>query len=360
MAKSAGGAPAVSPAGDPAAARALDQIDAAIAADFNTPRLVAALQDALHDPEITADGPRTVIAAADALLGLGLATLDPAELGPADLGRGRARPVVRGANGPTCWTCSPRFSPGPPLSPPARQNPSTASATGPPGSPPGTTPNLALRHPPAPSPPHLSSTAEERPAGPPCHGRPSPARPDERPRGESSSRRIPPLEPVPFRYSLLDPGDQDGGGVDPFDAGGLVGGEQWNALPGEFFFQFQRVECVAAGPLDVFADDGGEFRGRCFGFGEKVGHSPVAGMPASANARYASPWLRCSRSIAPDSTSQYTAAMNQPGGSHPWQGGSGGGGRRGGLGGRRWRYGPARRRGTFRPGRRLCRLLRVV
>jgi cysteinyl-tRNA synthetase len=73
--------------GDPAAARALDQIDAAIAADFNTPRLLAALQDALRDPAITPDGLRTVTAAADALLGLGLAALDPADLGPADPAR---------------------------------------------------------------------------------------------------------------------------------------------------------------------------------------------------------------------------------------------------------------------------------
>ena len=65
---------------DPAAARALDLIDAAISADFNTPRLLAALQDALRDPDITADGLRTVTAAADALLGLGLATLDPSDL----------------------------------------------------------------------------------------------------------------------------------------------------------------------------------------------------------------------------------------------------------------------------------------
>ena len=63
---------------DPAAARALDLVDAAISADFNTPKLLAAFQDALRDPEITPDGLRTVTAAADALLGLGLATLDPA------------------------------------------------------------------------------------------------------------------------------------------------------------------------------------------------------------------------------------------------------------------------------------------
>jgi cysteinyl-tRNA synthetase len=65
---------------DPAAAGALDQIDAAIAADFNTPKLLAALSGALRDPEVTAAGLRTVTAAADALLGLGLATLDPAGL----------------------------------------------------------------------------------------------------------------------------------------------------------------------------------------------------------------------------------------------------------------------------------------
>jgi len=58
----------------------LDLIDAAISADFNTPKLLAALQDALRDPEITPDGQRALVAAADALLGLGLATLDPADL----------------------------------------------------------------------------------------------------------------------------------------------------------------------------------------------------------------------------------------------------------------------------------------
>jgi cysteinyl-tRNA synthetase len=60
--------------------RTLDLIDAAIAADFNTPKLLAALQDALRDPAITPDRLRTVTAAADALLGLGLAALDPADL----------------------------------------------------------------------------------------------------------------------------------------------------------------------------------------------------------------------------------------------------------------------------------------
>jgi cysteinyl-tRNA synthetase len=65
---------------DPAAAALLDGIDAAIAADLSTPRILALLQDALRDPVLTPDGLRTVTAAADALLGLDLATLDPADL----------------------------------------------------------------------------------------------------------------------------------------------------------------------------------------------------------------------------------------------------------------------------------------
>jgi cysteinyl-tRNA synthetase len=71
---------------DPAAASALDQIDAAISADLNTPKILAVLQDALRDPAMTLDGQRAVVAAADALLGLSLATLDPA-----DLDKGRAK-----------------------------------------------------------------------------------------------------------------------------------------------------------------------------------------------------------------------------------------------------------------------------
>jgi cysteinyl-tRNA synthetase len=66
--------------GDPAAQRLLDAIDAAIAADLNTPRILAALQDALREPAVTPDGLRTVVAAADALLGLGLTTLEPDDL----------------------------------------------------------------------------------------------------------------------------------------------------------------------------------------------------------------------------------------------------------------------------------------
>ena len=67
-------------ADDPAAVRLIDTIDAAIAADQSTPKILAALQDALREPALTPDGQRTVVAAADSLLGLGLAVLDPAGL----------------------------------------------------------------------------------------------------------------------------------------------------------------------------------------------------------------------------------------------------------------------------------------
>jgi cysteinyl-tRNA synthetase len=85
------------PDDDPAAERLLDTIDAAIAADLSTPKILAALQDALRDPAITTEGQRTVVAAADALLGLGLATLDPGDLEqrrmPADLSAGERHAI---------------------------------------------------------------------------------------------------------------------------------------------------------------------------------------------------------------------------------------------------------------------------
>ena len=43
--------------GDPAAQRLLDTIDAAVAADLSTPKILAALQDALREPALTPDGP---------------------------------------------------------------------------------------------------------------------------------------------------------------------------------------------------------------------------------------------------------------------------------------------------------------
>ena len=58
----------------------IDSIDAAIASDLATPRLLAILQDALKDPGFTPDGLRVVVAAADALLGLRLDNLELAEV----------------------------------------------------------------------------------------------------------------------------------------------------------------------------------------------------------------------------------------------------------------------------------------
>jgi hypothetical protein len=86
------------------------------------------------------------------------------------------------------------------------------------------------------------------------------------------------LQPVPFRHALLDPPDQHRGGVDAFDIGGLVGGEQRYSPTGQFLFQFEGVEHVPAGSLDVLADDGGESGGGAGGFGEQVGHAAVAGQ----------------------------------------------------------------------------------
>ena len=62
------------------AQRFLETIDAGIATDLSTPKILATLQDALREPAITPAGLRAVVAAADALLGLGLATLDPGDL----------------------------------------------------------------------------------------------------------------------------------------------------------------------------------------------------------------------------------------------------------------------------------------
>jgi len=63
-----------------AAADTLDQIDAAISNDLATPRILAILQEALRDSSLTAQGQRVIIAAADALLGLELATLRLADI----------------------------------------------------------------------------------------------------------------------------------------------------------------------------------------------------------------------------------------------------------------------------------------
>ena len=66
--------------GDKAAAGYVEQLDTAISADLATPKILAALQESLRDPDISPEGLRVVVAAADALLGLRLADLDPREV----------------------------------------------------------------------------------------------------------------------------------------------------------------------------------------------------------------------------------------------------------------------------------------
>jgi cysteinyl-tRNA synthetase len=66
--------------GDKTALGYLELMDEAISLDLATPRLLAILQEALRDQEITPAGLRIIAAAADALLGLRLTDLDPAAL----------------------------------------------------------------------------------------------------------------------------------------------------------------------------------------------------------------------------------------------------------------------------------------
>jgi cysteinyl-tRNA synthetase len=60
------------PDDDARAGELLSDIDEAISTDLNTAPVLATLQQALRDPEVTDDGRRVVVAAADALLGLRL------------------------------------------------------------------------------------------------------------------------------------------------------------------------------------------------------------------------------------------------------------------------------------------------
>jgi cysteinyl-tRNA synthetase len=75
---------AVTPGGDEVAARLLDQVDAAISTDLNTPQVLAVLQDALRDPELTDAGRGAVVAACDTLLGLSLGNLEPNQVDGGD------------------------------------------------------------------------------------------------------------------------------------------------------------------------------------------------------------------------------------------------------------------------------------
>ena len=158
------------------------------------------------------------------------------------------------------------------------------------------------------------------------------------------------LQPEPFGDALFHPPDQHRGRVDALDDGGLVGGEQRDPLPGQLLLQFQGVEGVPAGPLDVLADHRGELRGR--GRRPRRAGRPSrrrGGCPRRRRARPV-PRPRASRSRPPDSMSQYQAVMNHPRGARPGRRGSAGSARRGGLASPGWRCGPGTRPGPAPPG----------
>lgn len=70
-------------AGDDAAAVAvIDQIDDAVSADLNTPRVLALLQESLRDAALSEQGQRVVAAASAAVLGLPLGNLQQADVEP--------------------------------------------------------------------------------------------------------------------------------------------------------------------------------------------------------------------------------------------------------------------------------------
>jgi cysteinyl-tRNA synthetase len=67
-------------AGDTLTLGLLERFDAAISDDLGTPQVLALLQHALRPDALTDDGRRAVIAACDALLGIGLTALQPEDL----------------------------------------------------------------------------------------------------------------------------------------------------------------------------------------------------------------------------------------------------------------------------------------
>lgn len=65
---------------DTVALQYLDRVDAAISADLNTPQVLAQMQDALRNAELTESGRQVVLSACEALLGLQLDRIDPGDL----------------------------------------------------------------------------------------------------------------------------------------------------------------------------------------------------------------------------------------------------------------------------------------
>jgi cysteinyl-tRNA synthetase len=62
---------------DKRALELIDQIDAAVSSDLNTPQVLAVLQDALRDQDVTESGRRATLAACESLLGLQLDRVSP-------------------------------------------------------------------------------------------------------------------------------------------------------------------------------------------------------------------------------------------------------------------------------------------
>jgi len=82
---------------------------------------------------------------------------------------------------------------------------------------------------------------------------------------------------------LLDAADENSGGADAGDIGGLVGSENSYPVARQFLFEFQRVVRVAAGPFDVFADHDRESRGGAGGFGQQVRDTAVTRQPGAGD-----------------------------------------------------------------------------
>jgi hypothetical protein len=85
------------------------------------------------------------------------------------------------------------------------------------------------------------------------------------------------LEPEPFRHPLLHPADKNGGRADSPNVGGFVGGEQRDALVGQFPFQPHRIVEIAGGAFDVFDHHGSEPGLRGPGLRQQVSQAPVPG-----------------------------------------------------------------------------------
>ena len=85
-------------------------------------------------------------------------------------------------------------------------------------------------------------------------------------------------QPEVFGDVLLGAPQQDGGRVGAVQVDRRISGEQQNPGLAELAFQFQCVEGVPAGPLNVLTHHRGEPGGRGAGFGQQVGQAAVPGQ----------------------------------------------------------------------------------